>query len=44
VGDVDERDADLALNAFQLDLHLLAQLEIERAEGLIQQEHGRLDD
>jgi hypothetical protein len=31
VGDVHERDADLGLNPFELDLHLPPQLEVERA-------------
>ena len=39
MGDVDERDADLALDAHQLELHLLAQLEVERAERLVEQQH-----
>ena len=39
VRDVDERDADLALDALQLGLHLLAELEVERAERLVEQEH-----
>ena len=39
--DVDERDADLALQALQLDLHLLAQLQVERAERLVEQQHRR---
>ncbi len=39
VGDEDEGDADLALDALQLDLHLLAQLEVERPERLVEQEH-----
>ena len=42
VGDVDERDADLALDAHQLELHLLAELEVEGAERFVEQEHGRL--
>src|SRR4029079_16621569 len=33
--------ADLVLDAFQLELHLLAQLEVERAERLVEQEHAR---
>ena len=41
VRDVDERDADLALDAHQLELHLLAELEVERAERLVEQEHRR---
>ena len=44
VGDIDEGDADLALDRLQLDLHLLAQLEIERAQRLVQQQHARLVD
>ena len=44
VGHVDERDADLLLDALQLDLHLLAQLEVEGAEGLVEEEHGGLVD
>ena len=39
--DEDERDADLLLDGLQLDLHLLAQLQVERAERLVEQEHGR---
>ena len=41
VRDVDEGDADLALDRLQLDLHLLAQLEVERAERLVEEEHLR---
>ena len=37
---VDERDADVALDALELDLQLLAQLEVERAERLVEQQHG----
>ena len=44
VGDDDERDADLALNRLELDLHLLAQLEVERAERLVEQQHARPPD
>ena len=40
VGDDDEGDADLALNGLELDLHLLAQLEVERAERLVEQQHA----
>ena len=39
---VDERDADLALDALQLDLHLLAELQVERAERLVEEQHGGL--
>jgi hypothetical protein len=38
VGHVDERDPDLGLDPLELELHLLAQLEIERAERLIEEE------
>ena len=41
---VDERDADLALDALELDLHLLAQLEVQRAERLVEQQHPRAVD
>ena len=44
VGDVDEGDAGALLNALQLDLHILAQLEVERAERLVEQQHARLVD
>ena len=39
VRDVDERDAELALERLEEDLHLLAQLQVERAERLVEQEH-----
>ena len=42
--DVDERDADLVLDALQLELHLLAQLQVERAERLVEQQHARMVD
>ena len=41
VGDVDERDPELALERLELDLHLLAQLQVERAERLVEQQHRR---
>ncbi len=41
VGHVDERDAHVALDPLQLNLELLAQLEVERAERLVEQQHGR---
>ena len=44
VRDVDEGDADLALDPLELGLHLLAQLEVERAEGLVEQQHPRAVD
>ena len=39
VGDVDEGEPDLGLDALELDLHLAAQLEVERAERLVEQQH-----
>ena len=41
---VDEGDADRLLQSLQLALHLLAQLEIERAQRLVEQQHGRVID
>ena len=38
---VDERDADVLLDALELDLELLAQLEVERAQRLVEQQHRR---
>ena len=38
---VDEGDADLLLDALELDLHLLAQLEVEGAERLVEEQDGR---
>ena len=38
---VDEGDADLALDALQLDLELAPQLRVERAERLVEQQHRR---
>ena len=39
VGDVDERRAGLAVHAAQLDLHLQPDLEVERRERLVEQQH-----
>src|SRR3990172_5278235 len=45
VGDVDEGDADLGLDPLQLDLHLLAQLEVEGAQRLVEEQHlGVIDE
>ena len=44
MGDVEEGDPDLALDLLQLDLHLLAQLQVERAERLVEQQHRRAVD
>ena len=41
VGDEDEGDAELALQLLQLALHLLTQLQIEGAEGFVEQQHPR---
>ena len=38
VGHVDERDPDLALDALELELHHLAQLEVEGAERFVEQQ------
>ena len=40
MGDEHEGRADLAVDARQLDLHLLAKLEVERAERLVEQQDG----
>ena len=42
VRDVDEGDADVVLDRLQLELHLLAELEVERAERLVEEQHARL--
>ena len=42
MGDVDEGDAQLLLHGLQLQLHLLAQLQVQRAQGLVQQQDLRL--
>ncbi len=39
--DEHESRADLAMDARQLDLHLLAELEVEGPERLVEEEHGR---
>ena len=44
VGDMDKGGADLLLDGLQLILHLAAELEIERAQRLIEKQHGGLDD
>ena len=41
---VDEGDAEFLLQALELDLHFLAQLEVERAQRLIEQQHLRMID
>ena len=42
VRDVEERDADIALQRGEVALEVLAQLGVERAEWLVEQEHLRL--
>ena len=44
VRDHDEGDADVALDPLELDLHGLAQLEVEGAERLVEQQHLRVHD
>ena len=41
---VDERDADLLLEGLQLDLEPLAELGVQGAERLVEQQHGRVQD
>jgi hypothetical protein len=41
VGDVDEGDADVALDPLQLDLQFLAQFQVQRPERLVEQKHFR---
>jgi hypothetical protein len=43
VGDVEKGDADLFLQRLQLDLERPAELGVQRAERLVQQQHGRLE-
>ena len=40
--DVDEGDPDLVLDPLELELHVLAELEVERAERLVEQQHARV--
>ena len=45
MGYVDEGDADLLLDRLELDLHLLAQFQVERAKRLVQeQDSGAVDE
>ena len=41
VRDEDERDPELGLERLELDLEVLAQLRVERAERLVEQQHAR---
>ena len=36
MGDEDETDAESSLQLFQLELHVLAQLQVERSQGLVE--------
>ena len=40
VRDVDERDPDLLLDRLELDLHLLAELEVQGSERLVEEQHA----
>ena len=42
MGDVHEGRAEGSLQLLELDFHVLAQLQIERSQGLVQQQQGRL--
>jgi hypothetical protein len=44
VGDEDERDPELLLQRLQLDLHPLAELQVERPERLVEEQHFRAVD
>ena len=44
MGDKDKGDADLVLNRLYLDLHLLAQFEVECTQRFIKQQHTRMVD
>ena len=44
VGHVHERDPDLLLQRLELQLHLLAQLEVEGAQRLVEEQHGGVVD
>ena len=44
MGHVHERDADVLLDALELDLQLLAQAQVERAERLVEQQRPRAVD
>ena len=44
MGDVQEGDADAFLQRLQFDLERAAQLRVERAERLVEQQHGRVED
>ena len=39
MGDIYKGDAHLLLNAFELDLHILAELQIEGPQGFVQEQH-----
>ena len=44
MSDIDHGNTDLAVNSFDLNLHLFPQVLVERAERLIQQQNVRIED
>ena len=44
MGHIQEGDAQALLHALELQLHLLTQLQVQRAQGLVQQQHLGLVD
>src|SRR4030095_8626418 len=44
VGQLDERDPDLALELLELDLHLVAELAVERTQRLREEAHPGVGD
>ena len=44
MGDIDGGDAELALDAAELELHLLAQLAVQRGQRLVEQQEVGLED
>src|ERR1700722_2216242 len=44
MGDIDEGRTEGRLQLLQFNFHVLAQLQIERAQGFVQQQQGRLQD
>jgi hypothetical protein len=44
VGDVDERDAELTLDALELELHDVTQFEVQRTERFVEQQGARIVD
>ncbi|MPM45846.1 hypothetical protein SDC9_92538 [bioreactor metagenome] len=44
MGDIDKRNAEALLHVLQFNLHFLAELEVERAERFVEEEHLRFVD